>query len=118
MLSALSSADEDARALTDRITGQLHSLRANTTPQVKTAKGQVEESRDKVRGSEDALVEAEKSIERAREALVTLERKLVEEEATLRKIASWQQALAWLAGACFVLLAILLSYLFGRPDFS
>ncbi|GAA5910989.1 hypothetical protein JCM6882_006740 [Rhodosporidiobolus microsporus] len=117
MLSALSTTEEKARVLTDTLTGQLHSLRANTGPQVKSAKDEVEHSRERVGGSEEQLEGAEKSIERAREALLQLERKLVDEEATLRKIESWQQALVWLTVFSVALLAILLVYLFGRPDF-
>ncbi|GAA6027279.1 hypothetical protein JCM8097_002552 [Rhodosporidiobolus ruineniae] len=113
MLSALSETDDKARALTDQLSRQLQSLRANTTPQVTAARNEVVHSKERVKGSEEQLVDAEGSIERAKEALLRLERKLAEEEATLRKIESWQRALVWLALIAIALLGLLIAWLAG-----
>ncbi|GAA5942477.1 hypothetical protein JCM10213_004787 [Rhodosporidiobolus nylandii] len=118
LLRTLSSTDSDARALTEQLSTQLHSLRANTTPQARTATDEAINSKERVEGSEAQLEKAERSIGQAKEALLHLERKLADEEATLRKIEGWQKALVWISFLSLALLILFAAWFFARDDFD
>ncbi|GAA5970678.1 hypothetical protein JCM21900_003651 [Sporobolomyces salmonicolor] len=114
MLHDLAETEARARTLGQQVAASLHTLQLSTRPHLVNARNAVEKSQERVKGSRATLESATAAIEDARQALTALEARLAEEEATLRKIDSWQQALLWIALAVLALISILCAWFFAR----
>ncbi|GAA5896870.1 hypothetical protein JCM5296_002577 [Sporobolomyces johnsonii] len=114
MLHDLAETEARAKTLSQQLAASLHTLQSSTRPHLVNARTAVEKSQERVKGSRATLESATDAIEEARQALTTLEARLAEEEATLRKIDSWQQALLWIALAVLALISILCAWFFAR----
>ncbi|GAA5918210.1 hypothetical protein JCM1841_005305 [Sporobolomyces salmonicolor] len=114
MLHDLAETEARARTLGQQVATSLHTLQSSTRPHLVNARNAVEKSQERVKGSRATLESATAAIEDARQALTALEARLAEEQATLRKIDSWQQALLWIALAVLALISILCAWFFAR----